>query len=210
MTNLVKLTTDVKEILFGQHTGLLGMVDQAGKPEILVRVVELWDEETFIIPEKNEQVLQTLEANPFVCICTSSTRSINAEFKFNGKANIHRDDSVIKLYKELQKKPPHSIYRLLAVLTVECDEIFWKQKDGSWLLLGVSHAQNCYKCAKERGKVVLGEGICALCGGIICKFHRLGEEPVCISCARRFGINNGWKREIAKRKRAMESPVTPR
>lgn len=202
---MVKLTMDMKDILFGQHTGLLGLVDEAGKPEILVRVVELWDEETFIIPEKNVEVLRKLAENPFVCICTSSTRSANAEFKFKGKAEIHRDDAVIKLYKELQKKPPHSIYRLLAVITVKCEEIFWKQKDGSWILVGTDHSRNCYKCAKDRGKEVLGHGICALCGGLICKFHRLREEPVCISCARRFGINNGWRREMLKRMQAVQA-----
>ncbi len=196
---MVKLTTDAKDTLFNQHLGLLSIVDEQGKPEILVRVVELWDEETFIIPEKSPQVLQKLEKNPHVYILTSNQAARNAAYKFMGKAEIHKNDHVFSVYKELRKKPPHSVYKLPAVLTVKCEEFYWKKEDGSWVMVEAEHAKSCHKCAKERRKEVVGESLCVLCGGIICKLHRFREEPICVSCARRFGLNDGWKREMLKR-----------
>ena len=56
---MVKLTTDAKDTLFNQHVGLLSIVDEQGEPEILFRVLELWDEETFIIPEKSTGATKT-------------------------------------------------------------------------------------------------------------------------------------------------------
>jgi hypothetical protein len=196
---VMKLTKSMKDILFEQHMSAMAFVDEQGEPEILLRVVELWDEETFIMPESRQKVLKAIEKNPYVCICVSSARHEKAQYKFEGKAEVHQFDQVFMNYRELQKKPSHPVSRLLAAVTVSCENAFFNVKNEGWVPLGREHYENCYKCAKERGQQMKGETACILCGGVICRFHRFKDAPVCISCARQYGLRDGWKIEAQRR-----------